>query len=171
METMGDASALISGILRITHPELFHTACKVMEEIKNTHKCSDIIDQWGTPFNALSIVVNRSCPPHRDTKSRTPYYDILASFGDFSSVRINLKTFGMTAILRPGGMVVMSGHVVLHEAEECDGDRVCYAWYMRGSVHSQMEGPPTSWMAQEVYREFVESPEFWFRRKYHTQIF
>ena len=158
MKSMRDASALITEILRITHLELFHTACEAMENIWKDSRLTDLINQWGNPFNALSIIAHRRCPSHRDTKSRVPYYDILTSIGDFEHVALNLTSLGVEITLRPGGVVVMCGHIVSHEAKECDGDRVCYAWYMRGSVHAHMEARPASWMTQEVYREFVKNP-------------
>ena len=103
-----------------------------------------MINQWGNPFNALSIIAHWRCPSHRDTKSRVPYYDILTSIGDFKHVALNLTSLEVEITLRPGGVVVMCGHIVSHEAKECERDRVCYAWYMRGSVHAHMEARPAS---------------------------
>ena len=167
MEAMRDASALITGILRVTHPELFHTGCEVMKIIRRKSDLEELINQWGNPFNALSVIAHRSCPPHRDTKSRTPYYDILTSVGDFKTVDIAFTSLGATVPLHPGDVIAMCGHLVSHEAKECDGDRVCYAWYMRGSVHAHMEAFPASWMTQEVYKDFIKDPEAQLNRPFN----
>lgn len=168
---MADMSAVVTGVLRVIHPDLFHTGFYVMRKLRKKQKFTEVIGQWANPFNAISLIANRSCPPHRDTKSRIPYYDILASFGDFTSVDFHLRSVGAKAVLKPGGMVALCGHVVMHEAKECEGDRICYAWYMRGSVHAHMSAPPASWMTQDVYSQFVGHPEGWFHREIRTVRF
>ena len=171
MDAMADMSAVVTGVLRIIHPELFHSGYYVMRKLQKKPRFTNVIGRWANPFNAISVVANRACPSHRDTKSRMPYYDILASFGNFPTFDFHLRSVGAKAVLKPGGMVALCGHMVMHEAKECDGDRICYAWYMRGSVHAHMHAHPASWMAQDVYSEFVGHPSEWFHRPLRKKKF
>ena len=161
-----EVHGLLSGILRIMHPQQYHASMKAMQRILTSPKHTEIIDRWGCPFNALSIIVNRRCRPHRDTKSRISYFDLLGSFGNFTDFQFHMKSIGVTVNVQSGGMIGLCGHLILHEASECVGDRVCYAWYMRGSVHSAMEVAPASWMNQQVYRDFVPDPYPIFHRRW-----
>lgn len=165
---MADTSAIITGVLRIIHPELFHTGCEVISCLQNKYGFTDILNRWATPFNAMSIITHRESPPHRDIMSCISYYDILGNYGAFDTVEFSLPSLSAMASMRPGGLIAICGQVVRHGVEKCTGDRVCYAWYMRGSIHAHMEARPASWMTQDVYRAFVNDPQKWFHRDYHT---
>lgn len=156
---MEETQALVTGLLRIMHPQLYHNACTAMDKIRLDPRLRPHVDRWGSPFNAMSIIVNRHCDVHRDGKSRNPYLDILASVGDFTQVDFLLDSIGICVKLRPGGVVGLCGHILSHGAMKCDGNRICHAWYMRGSVHGCMEVDPGTWMNQVVYKDFVADPE------------
>lgn len=164
LSAMEETQALVTGILRIMHPELYHTSCEAMERIRKDSRFRDSIDNWGSPFTAMSIIVNRHCEVHRDGKSRNPYFDILASVGDFDVVDFLLDSVGLVVKVQPGGVVGLCGHILSHGAGRCDGNRVCHAWYMRSSVHGCMEVDPASWMNQSIYRNFVSDPQKYLQR-------
>ena len=166
LQAFSNSHALVTGILRIMHPELYHTSCEVMAELQKLPEQKDIVGCWGCPYNALSIIVNRSCPPHIDTKSRAPYFNIISSFGHFDTAFVRLPSIGGIVHLKPGGFVGLCGHVVYHEVLPCDDDRICYAWYMRRSVHADMEARPATWMSQDVYAQFVHDPVSFFWRSF-----
>ena len=161
---MAEVHGIMSGILRIMHPECYHTACEAMDKIRTCPKFADLINQWGCPFNALSIIINRFCGAHRDNKSRMEYFDILASFGDFKNFVFHMESVGVQANLKPGGVVGLCGNIIVHEANECAGNRVCYAWYMRRTVQMSMEVRPAGFMNQQIYKDFVKDPKWWFNR-------
>ena len=163
---MAEIHGLIAGIFRIMHPELYHSACDAMAKIRRSGKFTDIVDRWGSPFNALTLIVNRHCGPHRDTKSSKTYLDLLASFGDFDTVRFKLNSINAEVNIKSGGVVGICGHVLRHEALRCAGNRICCAWYMRESVHASMEVQPVGWMNQQIYSDFIPDPEKRLKRKW-----
>ena len=51
---------------------------------------------------------------------------------------LNLKLLGLRISLKygPGMVVGISGMVFNHEVPEVEGDRVCYAYFMKDNVHA-----------------------------------
>ena len=152
-------SALITGILRIIHPEMYLAGYDAMKKV--AHKFPDFahdIDQWGHPFTAISAISNRQTPVHQDTKSRIPYYDILSSFSPFPDSRLEYTHHGIKAYMKPGGFAAFCGFVMPHKAMDCAGDRLCCAWYMRRSIHAAINAMPAPWMDQKTYFDCLVKP-------------
>ena len=126
------------------HPELYYTRVEVINKLRQIPHVQEILDLWGCPYNALSIIVNCACPPHVDTKSQNPYFDLISSFDHFDIAFVRLPSIGGIVYLKPGGFVGLCGHVVYHEVLPCDDDRICYAWYMQRSVHANIEARPAT---------------------------
>ena len=180
MAAMRDSSALIGGILRVIHPELYRAGRLAHDKMKLSNPgLADLIDSWCNPFTAASLISNRKTPAHRDLKSRKPYYDILTSVGQFESVRFDLCNIDVYTRLKPGGVVALCGKIFQHEAgmpesetpqyvdkEDRDprdipptslGDRLCCAWYMRSQVHFSAGVGAVTWMNRSIYSDCLRS--------------
>lgn len=170
---MQECHAIITGILRIMHPDLYKTACEAITKIAQRYPdLKPQLDQWGCPFTAVSVISNRVTPAHRDSKSRKQYFDILTSVGTFNKVKIKFEGLGYEVEMEPGGVCGLLGHVVNHEVPDWGpGDRVCVAWYMRSSVHASMDVFPADWMAQDRYRDVVNNPTKYLGRPFRSLDF
>lgn len=106
----------------------------------------DTVVKYGSVFNALQIICNRETPPHRDARSRAPWYDLLASVGPYTCATLN---FNITASYGPGSVVELSGKVLRHSVPKFQGDRTCFTYFMRDSVHSSMHVKAPGWSEVE----------------------
>lgn len=169
---MSDTTAIVTGMLRIMHPNLYRAGCEAMAHLFQAQpQLRNIIGRWGNPFTAVSIISNRRTPPHRDTKSLMEYFDILTSVGTFTSAVMELDGIGIQIQITPGTVIGLCGWVLRHAVAKCGKDRVFYGWYMREAVHASQGVRPASWMTQEVYGDFIENFQSWLGRdKYSLNI-
>lgn len=169
---MSETSAIVTGMLRIMHPDEYRAGCDAMAQL--LAKQADlraIINRWGTPFSAVTILSNRSTPAHRDVRSLMEYLDILTSVGTFTEALMELDGIGIQLRITPGTVVGLCGWVLRHAVKPCGGDRIFYGWYMRSAVHASQNVRPASWVTQEVYGKFVEDFNRWFGRdKYQVDV-
>jgi hypothetical protein len=88
---------------------------------------------------------------HRDIQARKPWYDILATFGDYKDGKMELPNLGIQLEYNPGTIVGLAGKVVQHGVAHCTGNRVCLAYYMRDTVHKRARIKAPGWMNGSVY--------------------
>ena len=146
---------IIFGIARIMHPEQYVMGMSMLRAMTRTSKFSQVLPRWPSVFSALSVVVNRMCPMHREQKGDCRFFDILASCGQYTSTSLHLQPVGFQIPNGPGTVVGFSGKALRHGVGHADGDRTCIAFYMRESIRSCFRVRPCGWMRQEVYRECI----------------
>lgn len=148
-------SAIIGGILSIVHPKQYlagTSSLKVLhqqpEHVIDSGRLKEILNDWSTPFQAISIISNRITPPHRDTKGVKRWMDILVAVGAYQTGWLGLRGLGVKFDYAPGTVIAMPGRVLTHAAE-CDGDRACIAYYMRENVTDRLWGKTGTWATLE----------------------
>jgi hypothetical protein len=147
------AAALTGAILSIIHPDQYiigrlallelvwwPDSISYMSDVKN------ILKVWASPFMALSVVVNRQTPIHRDVHGWFPWMDMLLTYGPYHSTRMELRSLGVWLLYESGTIVAICGKVVPHAVSECSGERVCIAYYMRDNVHARLNIPAGTWV-------------------------
>lgn len=163
-------SELLGGVLSVIHPELYNIAREAMiklssgpesggpwvpcEEVPRLH---DVLSTWGHPWTALSVMVNRSTPFHRDVNGRNSWMDLLVTVGDYKLGRLELPGLGVRLVYDPWTVVGLLGKVVRHGAGEVDGERACIAYYMRNGVHERLGLRAGTWMNVAHYLEDCNS--------------
>lgn len=150
----GEAGALISGMLRIMHPEQYQMALQMFKTIGGEGEFA-VMDLWPSVFSAVTVVANRRCPLHRDESGYFPWFDILASVGMYTKAPLELQPLGVQVYNGPGTVVAFSGSGIRHGVAAADGSRICYAFYMRESVQDFVGVRPAGWMSQERYRPWI----------------
>lgn len=113
------------------------------------------LSRWTSVFNAVTLVVGRHCPMHRDTGGDFHLYDILTSVGDYTSAPMCLMPLGVQVRNSPGTMVAFSGFGIRHGVAEADGHRICHALYMRKSLQRYCAIRPCTWMTQKVFAPWL----------------
>lgn len=159
-------SELLSGVLSIIHPELYKIGQEAMAKLRTnpsepvggpwvaddeTARLHQVLSEWGHPWTAMSIMVNRATPCHRDVNGRNTWMDVLVTVGDYTLGRLELPGLGLRLEYNPGTVVALLGKVVTHGAAEVMGERACLAYYMRNGVHERLGMPAGTWMNVSQY--------------------
>lgn len=158
LESSEEFSALCAGLLGVIHPQLSRAGWEAISKlrsdssvVKDPEHLPAALQHWTSPFSGMNIISNRETILHRDVNSRNPWYDILATFGNYSQGRLELPGQGYRLEYNPGTLVALAGKVVRHGVPRVNGDRVCIAYYMRNKVHESLGIRSPGWMNREVY--------------------
>ena len=153
----------MSAILAIAHPELYKAG---VESLVKLGQCvteagedvdrSEVLKDWPTVANGISLVSDRSTPFHRDSNSRSEWYDILATLGDYTDTVMEFPGLGMRMEYEGGMVMAFSGRFLQHGVSECAKERICLAMYMRDNIHHRLKVKPPGWMTTEYYKSFVD---------------
>jgi Oxygenase domain of the 2OGFeDO superfamily len=146
-------AAIAGGVLSLIHPEQYLLGrlsllrlAERQEDVRSPEAMLDALRIWSSPCNAMSVMVNRVTPTHRDTQGRDPWMDILLTHGPYTDCRMEFRSLGVRVDYGSGTMVGVCGKVVPHAASECIGERACIAYYMRDRVHERLGVPAGGWM-------------------------
>jgi hypothetical protein len=153
LHVISESNMIFSAILAVIHPKLYDAGLQTVKCLRDTPQVDpqDIISQWASVFSGVSVISNRSTPPHRDVNSRCNWYDILVTLGRYRNCNLKLPGLGISLEYGPGTVVGLSGKVLEHAVPDFEGDRVCYAYFMRDSVHEWANIPASDWMYTRYY--------------------
>jgi hypothetical protein len=76
---------------------------------------------------------------------------MLATLGSYRNCNLELPGLGITLEYSPGTVVGILGNVLEHAVPSFEGDRVCYAYFMRNNVHEWAEVAGRDWMHTGYY--------------------
>lgn len=145
MFEFSECGAVLNAMLRITHPDLYRAGMECMDALASDDDFSEAMKLWHSPFNAVSIIANRECPKHRDYYSRKPWYDLLATVGGDLDTSLEYPDIGVRFRYRSGTVTFDAGMVLRHGVSATKNDRLCFAYFMRNSVHSRLNIRPAGW--------------------------
>lgn len=149
---MRETGALLSAILRVTHPDLYMAGRNSLIKIMSDHpNCKEAIARWPTVFNMVQIISNRQTPFHRDVSGQPTWYDLLVTLGSYQRATLALRNIGIRVAYRPGSIALISSLLLHHGVAEVDPDRLCYSWFMTDAVHTNQSIPTVSWMRGDRY--------------------
>lgn len=139
--------------MAVIHPELYNAGRKTLTRLRDAAEIQpqDVLKRWTSVFSGVSVISNRVTPSHRDRQSSHEWYDLLATLGDYSDCDMKLPGLGISLEYGPGTVIGLSGMVLEHGVPKFDGDRVCYAYFMRDKVHQWAEVPAGTWMSTKYY--------------------
>ncbi|PCH41825.1 hypothetical protein WOLCODRAFT_70623, partial [Wolfiporia cocos MD-104 SS10] len=89
-------------------------------------------------FNSTQIISNWVTLAHRDPKSCMQWYNLLASISSYHNASLDLHGANISIKDGPGTMIALCGTAVRHSLMKYEGDILCYAYFMRNSVHASM---------------------------------
>jgi len=154
LDSIPESNAVLSAILAVIHPQLYEAGWQTIERLRGTPEIEDpedLLSRWASVFSGVSVISNRYTPPHWDQGSRYNWYDLLATSGSYRNCNLKLLGLGITLGYGPGTVVGLVGKVLEHEVCSFDGDRVCYAYFMRNNVHDWANVPASDWMYAKEY--------------------
>lgn len=149
LSEMKETNILLGAAFRVMHPELYHYSREALLRLPRSPEQEEALVPWGTAFSALSVIVNRQTPAHRDTQSRSAWYDLLTTAGPYVQATLGFPGLGVSFPYPPGSLACFSGKLLQHEVLDCDGERVCVAYYLRDNVHERLGVRAADWMRVE----------------------
>ena len=153
LDAISQSNSILSAILAIIHPELHDAGQETFNQLRQhaDMPCQDVLHQWTSAFNRVSIIYNHITPPHQDGNSRRQWYDLLVTLGHYQNCNLELLGLGLSLEYGPGTVVSLLGATLEHEVPHFEGERVCYAYFMRDSVHEWVKVLGHSWMTTGYY--------------------
>lgn len=154
LDLMSESNSVLSAILAVIHPELHHAGQETFNRLRQHDSIQprDVLQRWTSAFSGVSVISNRCTPPHRDRKSRMQWYDMLVTLGRYRNCNLDLPGVGISLEYGPGTVVGLAGMALEHEVHDFEGDRVCYAYFMRDRVHEWAGVPADAWMKISQYK-------------------
>ena len=154
LDAISQSNAILSAILAVIHPELHDAGQETMNRLRQDTEIQpqEVLHRWTSAFSGVAVILNRLTPPHRDGKTRKQWYDLLVSIGNYRNCNLELPGAGPLVEYGPGTVVGLLGSTLEHAVAHFEGERVCYAYFMRDSVHEWARVPAHSWMATQYYR-------------------
>jgi hypothetical protein len=158
---MAQTQSLLDAMLLMTHPAQHSAAVQVMAQLRADPVLSGPHPKVSTwPSNAwqgISAVINRITPPHRDLSGCKAGYDLLVSAGSAAQAELKLRDLGVTLAYKPGTAVLITAALLTHEVEEWgDGDRICYAQWLRRKSLIENGIPEPGWSTAAECRRVWE---------------
>ena len=156
LDEISTSNMISSTILAVIHPELYSAGRESLVRLREDSEferndVDRVLSRWTSAFSGVSIISNRITPLHRDGSSRNHWYDLLITLGRYQNCNLELPGLGISLDYRPGTAVGLSGMVVQHSVPKCEGDRVCYAYFMRDTVHEWARVSGKEWMKTKYY--------------------
>ena len=153
LDAVSESNAILSAILAVVHPTLYDAGWQTAKCLRDTPRRDpqDVLSRWASVFNGVAVISNRSTPAHRDGSSRCHWYDMLATLGSYRNCNLDLPGLGISLEYGPGTVVGILGNVLEHAVPRFEGDRVCYAYFMRNNVHEWANIPASDWIYTKYY--------------------
>ncbi|THH05826.1 hypothetical protein EW146_g9795 [Bondarzewia mesenterica] len=122
LQDFTDLSAILSGILRIIHPEQYFAGIECMEKLGDITDISELVHRWPSVFNGVSVIAQRLTPPHRDRNSHAEWYDLLATISPYWNGTFELLGIGVSFQYNSGTMIALCSQVLTHSVPNIDGN-------------------------------------------------
>ncbi|KAA1473523.1 hypothetical protein DENSPDRAFT_780029 [Dentipellis sp. KUC8613] len=145
LDDISESNGLVTAALKVIHPDLYLAGMAAMRKLSERSDLSNVVLRWSTVFSGVSIISNRQTLCHRDFNSRHEYFDILATIGPYGYTTLNLPGLNTKLSYTCRTIVAISGKAFEHEVPPCEADRICYAYWMRDSVHRALGIPTADW--------------------------
>jgi len=164
LDDSNDLERFINLTLSLINPGLFEMGLSMLLKLRNLDESKDIAEKWQSVYSGISIVSNRITPAHRDSKGRPEWYDTLINYSVCGAhPRLLLEDLGLDFEYSSGTLVSFCGTILTHEVQHWgDGDRICYAHFMRESVRKRLDVPPAGWVYRDMYlrEEYDDDGDF-----------
>ena len=162
---MAFPSSIISGVLSIMHPQMYHAGLCGIQRLddwssKHDSHMQHALCSWPMVFTNVSVIANWCSPLHRDPHSRSSWYDVLVNVGKFDHCVLDLPTLGVELLYRPGTMAAFSGRLIRHGVNAVAGNRCCLTYYMQDNIHHWLNVPRCDFVRVESLKWSLLDPQF-----------
>ena len=153
LRTSNEFERILNLTLSLIHPELFKCGLEILQKLRLSRQTMEIAKKWQSVYTGISIISNRITPRHRDTKGRPEWFDLLMNYaGTDAQPKLLINDLGLELNYPSGTVVGLCGMIFQHEVGPWgNGDRVCYAHFMRESVRKHLGAKDPGWVYQNMY--------------------
>ncbi|KAI6145959.1 hypothetical protein BKA82DRAFT_4016125 [Pisolithus tinctorius] len=151
-------AAILSGALLIMHPGLYDTGRQAMQLLdtwssQHNQDMQDALQHWPLVFTNVSVISNWATPFHWDLHSRSDWYDMLVTVGNYEDCVLDIPTLGLQFLYNPSTVVAFCGWLLRHGILYAIPRQVLchiplpnidYGWPIIGGT-LQLEPNPTTW--------------------------
>ena len=91
-----ESNSVMSAILTVIHLKLYKAGQETFNYLRNAAKTTvdikvqNVLSQWTSAFNGISVIGNCIVPLHWDVNSRFPWYDLLITLGSYCDCTLEL---------------------------------------------------------------------------------
>jgi hypothetical protein len=153
LETSNGFERLLNLTLSLIHPQLFKSGLDILLKLRVHGPTMEIAKQWQSVYTGIAIISNRITPSHRDTKGKPEWFDLLVNYaGADVKPQLLINDLGLALDYSSGTVVGLCGTIFEHEVKSWgDGDRVCYAHFMREAVRQSLGAADPGWVNRSIY--------------------
>ena len=153
LDAISESNAILSAILAVMNPVLYDAGWETVKHLRATPEIgSHILNRWASIFNGVSVISNCDTPVHWDGNSRWNWYEILASLGSYQNCSLELPDVGISLDYSAGTVVGFLGNTLEHKVAGFEGDRVCYAYFIRDNMQDWAKVTASDWMNAKYYK-------------------
>jgi hypothetical protein len=150
MHNSAGLKRLTNDILSVVHPELHHNAMRALHKLRKDSLTKWAADEWVSAFMGIAVMSNRRSISHIDRNGSPPWYDLLLTAGTYSHAKLRMPEIGLTMNYDSGTVVAICGNALRHEVQDWgEGDRICYAMFMRKAVLTRLECNWAGWSTRD----------------------
>ena len=125
----------------------------MLQKLRNSALTMEIANKWQSVYSGIAIISNRVTLPHRDSKGKPEWFDLLLNYtGHNVKPQLLINDLGLQLEYSSGTVVALCGTIFEHEVKSWgNGDRVCYAHFMREAVRGRLGAKDPGWANQNMY--------------------
>jgi 2-oxoglutarate-Fe(II)-dependent dioxygenase family protein len=110
MKITKDLENFINLMLSLIHPELYNPGLSMLQSLREINATKEVALNWQSVYTGISVISNKKTPPHRDSKGRPEWHDILLSYsGSSARPRLLIKDIGLDLKHSSGSVVGFCG--------------------------------------------------------------
>jgi hypothetical protein len=154
LAAIGPSEHEIEEIFQILSPNIRFAARQAMHTLRQgqDQALATAATNWSSSFTGISVIANRATPAHIDAFGHHCWYDLLLAAGTYHQSSFNLPDLGIQMDYPPGTLIALTGKFIRHEVLDWDqGDRVCYAHFMRKAVLDRLQTSVPDWTTMEEF--------------------
>jgi hypothetical protein len=157
LESSKNVENLINLTLSLINPGQFQCGLQMLKKLRRLKNTKKVAVYWQSVFSGVSVIANRITPIHRDKHGRPEWFDMLANYcRSGSSPRFLVNPIGLDLDYSTGTVIGFCGNILEHQVRAWgEGDRVCFAHFMRDAVREKLQVPFSGWVELSTYKEHL----------------
>ena len=133
----------------ILHPRAFELGSMTHTRLTESKEREEVFRHWPSCFTAMQVINNRTCPIHVDTGAPYPSLDLIATLGEFKGGHMHIANCPYDFQQPPGSIFAFSAHMLQHQIESYEGNRISFAWFMKDAVFQYAKVEQIPWAAYD----------------------
>jgi len=136
--------AIAGALYAVLHPRMYKAGIEfiwsVMEgkfPVQCLNETAKALQFWSSPFNVVSLIVNRDTPVHRDSAGPACGLDLLLTGGSYNDGIFDTPSLGRRWMYNSGTGIAIMGKMLPHKVDKVNGERFCLAMYWREQLFKE----------------------------------